>query len=64
MANVTNPMQNIIFDGVRVVNQSQGLFAEEPSYFRCENVANGIATGDTFPVPSCFQDQTTRTIKN
>eukprot|EP00957_Ditylum_brightwellii_P165067 12567267-Ditylum_brightwellii.AAC.1 len=28
------------------------------SYFECKGVVNGIATGDTWPVPSCFEDLT------
>jgi len=57
MANETNPMNNVTFDGVRVVNMSKN--ASDYDYFRCENVVNGVATGDTWPVPSCFQDNTT-----
>lgn len=29
-------------------------------YFVCEGVTNGIAVGDTFPVPFCFEDKTDR----
>lgn len=29
------------------------------TYTRCEGVENGIAMGDTWPLPDCFEDQTT-----
>lgn len=28
------------------------------NYFSCEGVVNGVATGNTWPVPSCFADET------
>lgn len=28
------------------------------NYFVCEGVVNGVATGNTWPVPSCFTDET------
>ena len=57
MANGTNPMTNVTFDGVRFVNLTKK--PSEYDYFACENVLNGVATGDTWPVPSCFSDETT-----
>jgi hypothetical protein len=57
MANGTNPMTNITFDGVRVVN-FEGM-PTDSDYFKCEGVVNAIAMGDTWPVPPCFQDNTT-----
>ena len=30
------------------------------SYFKCEGVEGAVATGDTFPVPPCFEDRTDR----
>ena len=35
--------------------------ADDPDhekYLRCEGVENGLALGDTYPVPPCFQDGT------
>jgi len=58
MANATNPMLNVVFDGVKFVNLSKD--PSEYEYFKCENVANGVAIGDTWPVPSCFADNTDR----
>jgi len=43
-----NPMQGVVFDGVIVHNPPS-------NYHLCENVANGIATGGTSPVPPCFK---------
>ena len=50
-----SPMKNLIFDGVRVIGAQNETFA---SYYKCEGVQDAVATGDTFPVPPCFQDQT------
>ena len=49
-------LKNIIFDGVRVI----GAWNEpdHKKYLRCEGVENGLALGDTYPVPPCFQDGT------
>ena len=49
------PMRNIVFDGVRVVDAQSETLA---SYYKCEGVQSGVAMGDTYPVPPCFQDQT------
>ena len=49
------PMKNIVFDGVRVVNAAN---ADVEKYHSCEGVGTGIALGDTYPVPECFEDQT------
>lgn len=53
-ANETNPMQNVVFDNVRVNNPGKEPFG--PTYF-CKNV-QGVATGNTWPVPDCFEDRT------
>jgi hypothetical protein len=29
-------------------------------YYSCEGVQGGVATGDTYPIPQCFDDQTGR----
>lgn len=47
MGSKTNPMQNVLFDGV--------VFKNPPAnYYVCENVESGIATGGTYPIPNCF----------
>jgi len=53
MANSTNPMNNVVFDGVKFTG-----IGKKDNYFRCENVVGGVAKGDTWPVPSCFKDKT------
>lgn len=57
-ANETNPMQNIVFDNVIVNNPGKKPFGT--NYF-CKNV-QGVATGDTSPVPDCFEDRTTKSM--
>jgi len=52
--NETNPMQNIIFDNVVVNNPGKHPWGK--NYF-CKNV-QGVATGNTWPVPPCFEDRT------
>jgi polygalacturonase len=47
LGSTKNPIQNLTFDGVVIKNAPA-------DYFVCSNVVNGIATGGTFPVPSCF----------
>ena len=49
------PMRNVVFDGVRVINAQDDTVA---SYLKCEGVQDAVATGDTYPVPPCFQDRT------
>ena len=44
--------QNIVFDGVRVLNATS---PELESYHTCEGVESGVALGDTYPVPPCFK---------
>ena len=48
------PMTNITFDGVRVEGAGEG----RERYHTCSGVESGVATGDTWPVPPCFQDST------
>lgn len=55
-ANATNPMQGVVFDGVRVVDPGDQPWGD--AFYDCEGVAGGIATGDTWPVPPCFEDRT------
>ena len=35
---------------------------EQLDYYVCEGVQNGIARGNTYPVPKCFKDETTATL--
>ena len=52
IGNISNPMQNIVFDNV-VVKQP-GLKPWGNKYYDCEGFT-GFAKGTTFPVPPCFQ---------
>ena len=54
LANDTTPMENIVFDGVRVI----GAEGDIGNYHTCSGVMSGIAIGDTYPVPECFKDET------
>ena len=60
LANQTTPMQNVVFEDVRVV----GTMPHGPDpwdavdYYVCEGVAGGVARGSTHPVPKCFKDET------
>ena len=54
--NTTTPMDGLVFDSVKFVNPGRTPWKGE--YYKCKGVENGIATGDTFPVPPCFNDQT------
>ena len=55
IGNPETPMKNIVFDGVRVIGASDPNLE---SYHSCEGVENGVAEGDTYPVPFCFDDLT------
>ena len=33
-------------------------YNDHDKYLRCEGVENGLAIGDTYPVPPCFKDET------
>jgi polygalacturonase len=52
IGNETNPMQNIVFDGVVVNNP--GVFPWGSKYYMCTDVEGGVAKGGTNPVPPCF----------
>jgi hypothetical protein len=56
IADASAPMENVVFDNVVVKNAKK----EDPwgDGFDCENV-NGVATGGTDPVPSCFKKAAT-----
>ena len=55
LANISSPMQNILFDNVVVNNPASKPFGKDGYY--CKN-AQGRATGTTSPVPPCFKDDT------
>jgi len=56
IANASTPMENVVFDNVVVNNPGSKPWGE--GYF-CKHV-NGVATGNTYPVPACFMDKTTQ----
>ena len=56
LANETLPMENVTFEDVKVINPGSKPWGDD--YYLCENVVNGVATGDTWPVPPCFKDET------
>lgn len=58
MANATSaPMLNVTFDSVVMVNPPpDGAWGTD--YYVCEGISGGVATGSTWPVPPCFEDQT------
>ena len=60
LATSSVPMKNVTFEDVKFTNPGKRPFGSD--YYKCENV-NGVATGDTWPVPSCFEDQTTATLE-
>eukprot|EP00756_Hemistasia_phaeocysticola_P033207 Hpha_TRINITY_DN16453_c1_g13::TRINITY_DN16453_c1_g13_i1::g.161247::m.161247 len=55
LASPANPMQNVVFDNVRVTNPGTKPWGD--AFYKCENV-NGIAIGGTDPVPPCFRNMT------
>ena len=55
-ANPQNPMTNVVFEDVRVVNPGSEPWGED--YYDCQGVVGGVAKGSTWPVPPCFEDQT------
>ncbi|CAF1332555.1 unnamed protein product [Adineta ricciae] len=52
VGNTSNPMKNILFDNVVVKNPGSHPWGDK--YYACSNV-EGIAQGDTQPVPPCFK---------
>jgi len=55
IADSSSPMQNIVFDDVKVVSPGSSPWGND--YYKCENV-QGVATGGTWPVPPCMKDRT------
>ena len=60
IANISNPMNRILFDNVVVNDPADTPF--EDGYY-CVNV-NGVATGNTSPVPPCMEDRTTDGVRS
>ena len=61
--NSTNPIKGLVFDGVRVIDPpSDGAWGKK--YYYCKGVSSGIAKGDTWPVPPCFEDQTNNAVES
>lgn len=54
LAGSQNPMQGVVFEDVKFNNPGKSPFSD---YYYCQN-ANGVAKGTTWPVPSCFKDET------
>jgi|EP00945_MAST-04E_sp_MAST-4E-sp1_P000990 polygalacturonase len=58
IGNMSTPMTNLTFDNVKFVNPGSKPWGSD--YYRCSGVQNGVAVGDTWPVPNCFKDMTNR----
>lgn len=56
LGNGGSPMKNITFEDVLVIKPKMW----NRDYLRCKGVESGVATGNTYPVPYCFKDLTTR----
>ena len=56
MASANATMENVIFDNVVFTNPKK--YEAWDDYYNVENV-NGIATGNTYPIPHGFKNQTT-----
>lgn len=46
--------------GVQQMLNASEISMNVNSYFACEGVVNGTATGETWPIPSCFTDETSQ----
>lgn len=51
-------MENIVFDDVVFNNPGEKPWGDD--YFTCEGVSSGVALGNTWPVPPCFEDKTAK----
>eukprot|EP00039_Didymoeca_costata_P008775 m.116250 g.116250 ORF g.116250 m.116250 type:complete len:436 (-) comp14227_c0_seq7:2968-4275(-) len=60
LGNITNPMQGVVFDNVVVNNPGKKPWGDK--FYLCEGVSHGVATGNTKPVPPCFEDRTIHSI--
>ena len=56
LGNETAPIENLVFDNVVYIQPGDTPWYEK--HWMCENVVNGVATGKTWPVPYCLEDQT------
>jgi len=54
LGNLTYPMTNVVFDNVVVVNPGSEPWGDE--YYYCTGI-EGVALGNTNPVPPCFKKQ-------
>jgi hypothetical protein len=54
------PMEGIVFDNVVFNNPGDQPWGDD--YYTCAGVKSGVATGTTWPVPPCFEDQTDRAL--
>ncbi|CAE7523624.1 pgaC [Symbiodinium microadriaticum] len=59
-ANPETPMDGVVFEDV--VFNAPGENPWNDAYYYCDGVKGGVAKGTTWPVPPCFEDQTTRTL--
>jgi hypothetical protein len=55
LASDSNPMENVVFEDVRFENPGSSPFGSD--FYHCAGV-QGVARGNTWPVPSCFSDET------
>lgn len=55
MGGKTTPMRGVVFEDVKFNNPGSSPFGQN---YKCDNVADGVARGSTFPVPACFKDET------
>ena len=59
--NSSNPIRGLVFHDVKFIDPPKdGSWGKD--YFYCKGVSAGVATGDTWPVPPCFEDRTTRSM--
>ena len=54
MGNDSNPIRNLVFDNVVVTNPGSDPWGEK--FYYCDGV-EGIAEGNTVPVPPCFKEE-------
>jgi hypothetical protein len=60
LGNSTNPMQGVVFDGVKFTAGTSPWAGD--NYKKCEGVQGGVALGGTDPVPPCFQNMDAQTL--
>jgi hypothetical protein len=56
MVNSSNKITGLVFGNVVVSEPGSRPWGAD--YYKCKGVSNGIATGETWPVPPCFQNAT------